>query len=78
MLNKCRTARHVLFQERMLLKYRDNNINHVSCDQVREYIFGKDCIKKIQTYQKAFSSGIKSSNKPAKKFMACMEINPRS
>jgi hypothetical protein len=25
-----------------------------------------------QTYQKAFSSGIKSSSKPAKKFIACM------
>ena len=26
----------------------------------------------LQTYQKAFSSGIKRSNKAAKKFMACM------
>lgn len=27
-----------------------------------------------QTYQKAFSSGMRSSNKPAKKFMACTFI----
>lgn len=27
-----------------------------------------------ETYQKAFSSGIRSNNKPAKKFIACMYL----
>jgi hypothetical protein len=54
MLNKCRTVRHVLFQERMLLKYRENSINHVSHAQAREYIFGKDYVKYFRPTKKHF------------------------
>lgn len=70
---------HILTGEKAI-KYRDNNINHVpstTCTysmQVREYAFWKGLCQMFQTYQNAFSSGIKSSNKPAKKFMACILI----
>jgi hypothetical protein len=32
----------------------------------------------FKAYQKAFSSGIRSSNKAAKKFMACIYIEPKN